>query len=222
MTAVVVLAVFVALMVVAVRAAGKAEAERLARLEGVVTALGWTWEAQGATAFRLGLDGLDLFSRGGQDRFREGATGQVHGMTFTVFRHVYRVQRGKSSHTVSMPACAVQVPGLVLPQLSMRAEGIFDKMGSLLGGQDIDFDEDVPFSKATRLRGMPEAEVRRVVGPDVRAFMGRHTDWQVEARGSVVAVVAPHQVVDDDGHEAFRDEVLMLVFALMQGAPEAD
>ena len=48
----------------------------------------------------------------------------------------------------------------MMPRFELKPEGFFDRIGSVLGGHDIDFAEDPEFSRACRLKGPDEPAIR--------------------------------------------------------------
>ena len=65
---------------------------------------------------------------------------------------------------------------------------MFDSLGSLVGGQDIDFADDREFSKAYVLQGDDEQAIRELFNTDVRAWFAERAGrgFQFEAQGKVL------------------------------------
>jgi len=78
-------------------------------------------------------------------------------------------------------------------------EGLFDKIGAAFGGQDIDFEEDLEFSKRYRLRGGDEPAVRQLFHVGVRQQLLSDSAWCIEcAADSVVLYRRSKRVSPDD------------------------
>ena len=139
-------------------------------------------EAWRAVAQRPGMQFLgefsDVLSRfGGFKMFQKG-----HGQTVSnaiavdsgeirivVADFRYTTGSGKNKTTHKLTICALQSELLELPHCCLRPESrLFDALGALFGGQDIDFQEDPQFSAAFVLQGEDEAAIRQVFTPAVR------------------------------------------------------
>ena len=63
----------------------------------------------------------------------------------------------------------------------MRPEGMFDKIGSAIGFQDIDFESHPEFSKMFVLKG-DEDQIRRYFVPSILEFFEQYGGMNVEAK----------------------------------------
>jgi hypothetical protein len=83
----------------------------------------------------------------------------------------YTTGSGKSRQTHHRTVCVLESGTLQMPHCSLRPQRrLWDALGSLFGGQDIDFAEDPQFSRAYVLQGPDEAAIRAVFAPEVRAW----------------------------------------------------
>ena len=84
----------------------------------------------------------------------------------------------QDQHRMQSVIC-FQSPQLNLPKFQLRPEHFFDKIGSKLGYQDIDFESHptaVEFSKKYLLRGKDEQEIRVLFTDTVLTFFAAHPD----------------------------------------------
>lgn len=115
-----------------------------------------------------------------------------------MFDYSYRTGSGKNSHTYTQTLCIIKSSDLSLPHFFIRRENaIFDFLGKLFGGQDINFDEDPTFSKTFVLQGESETAVRQLFDSRIRRlflqFGGQN--MQVEARGDTI-LFNPGELID--------------------------
>lgn len=134
---------------------------------------------------------LKLFGRGRRQRAVNILSGARDGVTVTLADYHYTTGTGKNSTHHLQTICIVTDPELQLPNFFLRHENsIFDYLGKVFGGQDINFPEDKAFSAAFVLQGAKESETRELFDPDVRRsflkFSG--TSAQIEGQGSSVIV----------------------------------
>lgn len=83
-----------------------------------------------------------------------------------IFDYKYVIRSGKSSRTVNQTIIVFKIKK-VLPKFLMEREGIFAKIIDFVGFKDIDFDNNVDFSKKWRLVGPDEKEIRQVFNQNV-------------------------------------------------------
>lgn len=93
--------------------------------------------------------------------------GTFQGVEFSIFDYTYTLQSGKVSKNVKLSVYAFHSNELRLPNFSLRLEGFFDKIASVFGYQDIDFDRFPKFSKTYILQGADEMEVKALFTPDL-------------------------------------------------------
>lgn len=132
----------------------------------------------------------------------------------------YRTGSGKNSSTHRYTICALQTADLNMPHCYLRPERrFFDTLGGLLGGKDIDFDEDPQFSAAYVLQGDDEAAVRQVFDEDVRTWFAERVGQalQFEAEGDTLVFHNGKRVSPEDAPE-HMDQALQIMKRL---APRA-
>jgi len=145
-------------------------------------------------------EGMKLFARGYRQKITNAVSGDSgnHKITLADYQYQHRhrsddfndthgYKRGRTRyHTV----CVLQSESLDVPHFYLRPENaLLDAIGSLLGGQDIDFNQDAAFSAAYVLQGDDEAAIRELFDADVRDYFARRASdgFQFEARGDTLA-----------------------------------
>ena len=85
----------------------------------------------------------------------------------------------------------------------MRPEGMFDKIGSALGFQDIDFDNHPEFSNSFVLQGSNEEDIRKYFTQSVLDFFAAKPGISVEAQNGTLFFyrtrkrIQPHEIKDN-------------------------
>lgn len=112
-------------------------------------------------------------------------TSQLMEDRFHVFDYRYTVSTGKSSHTFKQTVLFINSKRLSMPEMLMKPEHFFNKIGSWLGlQQDIDFEEHKVFSDNYLLQGEDEPRIRRTMNQDeVIRFFTIEKDWHLESVG---------------------------------------
>jgi hypothetical protein len=130
-----------------------------------------------------------LFSLGHSKRARNVLSGSVHGGQVSLADYQYVTGHGKQRTVHSQTLCILTSPRLALPHFFLRRQrAVWDLLGKLFGGQDLNFDEDPAFSKAFVLQGADEAAVRAKFQPGLRMSLMRYEgkSFQLEGRGDTL------------------------------------
>ncbi|MBI5916964.1 MAG: hypothetical protein HY842_16460 [Bacteroidetes bacterium] len=127
-----------------------------------------------------------LFSRGGSKAITNLLTHTSPLMEdkVNIFDFKYRVSTGKSSHTHEQTVFFINSKRLAMPEMLMKPEHFFHKIGAWFGMQDIDFQEHKEFSDQYLLQGGDEAHIRRTMNlkPVIR-FFTIEKNWCLESIG---------------------------------------
>lgn len=165
-------------------------------------------DGDGALESRLGS--FSLFGQGRKRKLTNLIKGDTDEVEIALFDYQYTTGSGKHQHTHKQSVAALHSTELQCPHFTMRPEGMFDKIGSAIGFQDIDFDSHPEFSKMFVLKG-EEAQVRSFFVPSVLEFFEQHKGISVEARpGALIFYrsgkrVKPEQLKDllSDAYQVF-------------------
>jgi hypothetical protein len=121
---------------------------------------------------------------------------------FHIFDYKYTISTGKSAHTYRQSVFFINSKQLAMPEMLMKPEHFFHRLGTWLGlEQDIDFEEHPDFSHNYLLQGEDEARVRRTMNQDeVIRFFTVEKDWSLESVGFFLIfyqhdrLIQPHEI----------------------------
>jgi len=120
---------------------------------------------------------LQLFQTGRRQRVWNAIAVDSGEIRIVVADFRFITGSGKHAHTHQQTICALESDRFDVPHCRLRPEARWmDALGSLFGGQDIDFAEDPQFSAAFVLQGEDEPAIRRVFHAQVR-------EWFAERAG---------------------------------------
>lgn len=132
---------------------------------------------------------MQLLRRGRTRQLRNAVAGDTGDVRITIGDFRYRTGSGKNNSTRVETVCVLQSAALDVPHCFLRPEStLFDAIGSMLGGQDIDFKEDIGFSGAFVLQGPNEAAIRELFDEDVRRWFAARKGrrFHFEAQGNTL------------------------------------
>ncbi len=196
------------------------EKKRTERIESVAHELGLPFFAKGDDSLLDSLNHLRLFSQGHSKKIQNMLHGKANDVELAIFDYRYTIGGGKNSQTHKQSVVYVRSAALDLPHFAVRPEGLFHKIGSVFGYQDIDFESHPKFSSRYLLRGENEPAIRDVFTNERLSFFEEKEKICVEARGDQLVYyrqrkrVKPYEV-EQLMHEGFG------LFALFRGTVEA-
>lgn len=129
------------------------------------------------------LSSFHLFQLGYDQTFKNVMQGYVDGQNIKLFDYSYTTGSGKSRSTQTQTAIVFNVQDKELPGFELRPENFFYKIGSLLGHSDIDFPEDLQFSKKYYLKGKDKTAIRELFNSNIRNYFLSGSTWCVEGGG---------------------------------------
>jgi hypothetical protein len=134
--------------------------------------------------------------------------------------HRYVTGSGKNRSVHRRSLAVLRQPHLELPHVFMRPQvAVFDAIGALLGGKDIDFADDLEFSRAFVVQGEDEAAVRALLGPSARPqVLQLARELRLEGRGDTLLVERPRALPPME-LTAFLDTALSLLGVLAAALP---
>ncbi len=105
------------------------------------------------------------------------------------FDFTWKKPAGNHSRRLYQTVFFIQAKDLALPDFFLRPENFFDRIGTWLGMQDIDFSEDKAFSDQNLLQGEDEDLIRQLLLTPQFARMFRiNREWTVEGLGYYLAI----------------------------------
>jgi hypothetical protein len=107
--------------------------------------------------------------------------GETDEVLIAIFDYKYTTGSGKNSTTHNQTIVLLRSAGLQNPSFTMRPEGFFDRIGGMMGFQDIDFESHPKFSESFVLKSMEEEATRMFFNPFMLEFFEKKTGVCVEA-----------------------------------------
>jgi hypothetical protein len=167
-------------------------------------------ESMGLTFFPDGDEDLlerlslfKLFNQGHSRKMKNLIQGDSGEVKIAIFDYHYTTGGGKNSQHHHQSIVALQSSQLICPDFTMRPEGMFDKIGSALGFQDIDFESHELFSRSFVLQGSNEEAIRSYFDQSVLDFFAAKPGISVEAQTGTLFFyrarkrIQPHEIKDN-------------------------
>ncbi|MFQ5445593.1 MAG: hypothetical protein ACE5FF_01555 [Saprospiraceae bacterium] len=101
----------------------------------------------------------------------------------SIMDYQYTVSSGNSAVTFVQTVFFIQSKQLALPEMLLKPENFFHKIGAWLGMQDIDFVEHPEFSNKFLLQGEDEERIRRTMNEKIMRFFLVEKKWCMESIG---------------------------------------
>ena len=152
------------------------------------------------------LSAFHLFSQGYSRRISNVLTGRFNLIPVTVMDYKYTTGGGKSSHTWYQTVLAIESDKLWLPRFVLRPENLFDKIGSVFGKKDINFETAPIFSKRYILRGVDEESIRSLFNERVLEYYEQHIGVSTEGDGVKLIYYHMSKRVPPDKIQAFLQD----------------
>jgi len=146
------------------------EKERTRQLAIAASQLGWSFLADAPLNMISGLEQFSLFNQGHGKQINNFMYGDASGVKAAVFDYVYVTGSGKNRQTHRQSVVYLEPTDLSVPNFSLRPEGIFYKLLTAFGYQDIDFGQRPEFSRQYILRGPDEPAIRRTFNDGLLSF----------------------------------------------------
>lgn len=124
------------------------------------------------------LSGFKLFSQGGARTVKNLMRGSKEVGTVRVCDYQFTTGSGKNQSVHHQTICIVNTPGRAAPHFFLRKENrLFDALGKMFGGKDINFEDDEAFSKSFVLQtNENEQQLRHFMSPRLREGLTRLAD----------------------------------------------
>jgi hypothetical protein len=119
--------------------------QRTQALKSLATSLSFTFSEKDDGSLMAQMSVFHLFSRGYARRITNVFTGKFNLVPVTVMDYKYTTGGGKDSHTWNQTVMVMDCEKLQLPRFILHPENIFDKIGSVFGRKDINFDAEPGF-----------------------------------------------------------------------------
>lgn len=198
---------FILIMIVA----GKKESKRCKEIEeyALGNGLEYTKHVDGLVNCDAGFKFFEL-AKWASVSYGEMVRGLRDDVEFQILDFSYSRQSGRYRQTFLFTLCVLKDGRISrIPSFFMRKEQfLFDFLGSILGGQDIDFKEDYVFSERFVLQGNDEIAIRKFFNARVRqAFVDQaKKKYFYEVSGNYF-LVAASDTLDNEQRLKFLDDV---------------
>lgn len=168
-----VLAMVSVIMIIA--AASRREKKRIAELKDVAESLGFEFVAKDNSEYLKSLKTLNSFSRiGRSQKILNLMRSRSSNIEVTIFDHTYVIHAGEHSHTRKQSVICFQSEAFSLPDFALAPKKFWNKIGGMLGRQNIEFNTHPAFSENYLLRGDDVDAVREVFTPPVLEYFEEH------------------------------------------------
>jgi hypothetical protein len=180
------------------------EEERTAQLRQIAYKLGMEFKEEEEYGMIALLRDFRLFRMGGSKTITNLLTHTSDLMEdkVNIFDYKYTISTGKTTVTHRQTVFFINSKRLSMPEMLLKPEHFFNKIGAWLGlQQDIDFEEHKEFSDNYLLQGEDEPRVRRTMNNDeVLHFFTIEKDWHLESVGFFMIfyqhnrLIEPHEI----------------------------
>ncbi|MBB76459.1 MAG: hypothetical protein CMJ75_18295 [Planctomycetaceae bacterium] len=177
----VVITLIIAIVLIVRRVQKKRAEKRTADLQVVAADLKLEFRDRGDASLQQALSAFPLFSIGRARKLTNLFVADTPDLKINLFDYQYTTGHGKHKRIRRQTVAAVQSQALTVPDFVMRPEGRLDRVGSLLGRQDIDFDDHPAFSKAFVLQSTVESETREFFDTTLLDYFAEHGTISFEA-----------------------------------------
>ncbi len=164
-------------------------------LKKVADELGLTFLPEGSSELAERLSAFALFNSGHGRKQARLIQGESDEVTISIFDYQYTTGSGKQSQTHRQSVAAMCSSEIQIPDFTLRAEHMWDKLGGLIGMSDINFDSHPTFSGMFVLKGSNEEAIRKFFTPAVLTFFERHKGASVEAAQGALIFYQPGRKV---------------------------
>ncbi|MBC8351242.1 MAG: hypothetical protein H8E66_04615 [Planctomycetes bacterium] len=160
----------VVLVITLIRWSIRMAKERTAAMSDFAAGLELEFFESGHEELLSRLATFQLFNSGHSRRMKNVIIGKTELASIAIFDYRYTTGGGKNQSTHNQTVVTMESESLALPNFTMRPEHLFDRVGSALGFQDIDFDDHPQFSQSFVLKGKDEAAIREFFDPQILDF----------------------------------------------------
>jgi hypothetical protein len=200
----------------------RAARKRKVALFDVALRMGFGFEQKVSDAELESLGPVHLFERGHGRSAENMMRGKSRDAEVVLLDYRYTTGGGKSSHTHSQTLAIFSgAAAAMLPDFTLGPEHWWDRIGLVLGEQDIGFTANAEFSKHYLLRGPNEATIRSAFGAEALGFFAQNQGWSVESAAGALAVFRTDTLCTPEAFQPFLAEVAAVRQALVapQTAP---
>lgn len=150
-------------------------------VQNLAEGMGLVYHPKADDNFQNRVAAFKLFNKGHSQQILNVVVGEVADLEIVIFDYHYSIGSGKQKQHHRRTIALIESAELVIPAFTLRPENVFDKLGSIIGLQDIDFDSHPLFSKMFLLKGNDEPQIREFFDDSILTLMQRKPKICVEA-----------------------------------------
>lgn len=136
------------------------EKKRTEALKTTATEIGLSFSDSCDDQFLARMQVFSLFKKGHGRKVKNVFSAETEAAKLRIFDYQFTTRAGQNSQTHHQTVFAIDSGSLGIPYFSLRPEGFLDRIGSVVGLQDIDFDSHPEFSESYVLKGNDEEAIR--------------------------------------------------------------
>ena len=159
--------------------------------------------------------GIDLFNLGHSRRSTNLIISSCAGAAKVYFfDYSYTTGSGKHRTTHNYTLAFFEFSRSIFPRFALRPENFLDKIGEMIGFEDIDIDGFPAFSKEYKLNGPDKAAVLAFFSPRTVNYFEQNPGWRIQAAGQRVIAFKKETPIPAAGYLAWMEEAKNLVSAI--------
>lgn len=170
--------------------------KRTETLSGVAAELNLEFSPEGEESLKVQLGQFPLLNKGRKGQLTNVCVGGTDEVELRIFDYRYITGYGKNRRVLRQTVVAIQSALLNLPEFRMRPERMFDRVGQMLGLQDIDFEEHLAFSQQFVLQSDMAEQTREFFDSALLDFFAERSGWSFETRSGSFIVYRPKKLVE--------------------------
>ncbi len=195
----------------------KRATKRTETVSGLAAELSLDFHPDGNEELQRQLAGFALLRHGGQlTNICAGGTDELRlwicDCKYTV--HSHDIEQNATVHRQTVVMMKSDL--LKLPEFRMRPEQMLDRVGQMLGLQDIDFEDHLQFSQQFVLQSDMAEATRDFFDTELLDFFAERPGYSFETRSGSFIVYRPGDFVTPDKFQAFFEEGFRYYTALCE------
>jgi hypothetical protein len=176
--------------------------KRTETLSSVAAELDLEFHPDGDEALQLQLSEFPLMNKGRKGQLTNVCAGGTDEVRLWIFDYRFITGHGKHRRVHRQTAVAMESAVLDVPEFRMRPERMFDRVGQMLGLQDIDFEGHLQFSQQFVLQSEMAEATRDFFDTGLLDFFADRPGWSFETRAGSFVVYRPRQLVEPTEFQA--------------------
>ena len=159
--------------------------------------------------------GFKLFSRGRARKMKNVIQGDSGEVKIAIFDYQFTTGNGKQTQTHYQSVVSLQSNEIQCLEFTMRPESMLDKIGSVIGLKDINFDTHPNFSKMFVLKSSDEPGIREYFKPPLLEFFETKKGISVEAAHGALFFYRPRKKIKPEEVKDYLSQAYEVYGALV-------